>query len=64
LLAWGDEWMLDGREPTLAVVHEPCGETVTPELRCPTCGGSIDSHGTHHLVAGRDLPGPSPSRAP
>jgi DNA-binding HxlR family transcriptional regulator len=58
LLAWGDEWMLDGREPTLAVVHEPCGATVTPELRCPTCGRRVDSHDTHHLMAGRDVPAP------
>jgi DNA-binding HxlR family transcriptional regulator len=54
LLAWGDEWMLDDEEPSLTVVHEPCGEAVTPELRCPRCGQRLEAGDTHHVVLGRD----------
>jgi DNA-binding HxlR family transcriptional regulator len=53
LLAWGDQWMLDGEEPSLIVTHERCGATVTPELRCPNCGERVGAGDTHHVVAGR-----------
>jgi DNA-binding HxlR family transcriptional regulator len=53
LLAWGDEWMADERGPTLTVVHEPCGATVRPELRCPGCGEPLRADDTRHVVAGR-----------
>jgi hypothetical protein len=53
LLAWGDEWMPHDDGRTMTVVHEPCGATVTPELRCPRCDGRIDPTETRHDVAGR-----------
>jgi DNA-binding HxlR family transcriptional regulator len=53
LLAWGDEWMADGHGPSLVVVHESCGATVTPELRCPNCGDAVMADHTRHLVEGR-----------
>jgi DNA-binding HxlR family transcriptional regulator len=53
LLAWGDEWMADGRGPSLVVVHESCGATVTPELRCASCGETVVADDTRHLVEGR-----------
>jgi DNA-binding HxlR family transcriptional regulator len=53
LLAWGDEWMADERGPSLTVVHESCGATVTPELRCANCGEPVRAGDTHHVVVGR-----------
>jgi DNA-binding HxlR family transcriptional regulator len=53
LLAWGDEWMADDRGPSLTVVHESCGATVTPELRCGNCGEPVRAGDTRHVVAGR-----------
>jgi DNA-binding HxlR family transcriptional regulator len=53
LLTWGDEWMPDEHGPSLTVVHEPCGATVTPELRCASCGELVVADDTHHVIAGR-----------
>jgi DNA-binding HxlR family transcriptional regulator len=53
LLAWGDEWMADEWGPSLVVVHESCGATVTPALRCPGCGETVVAGETRHVVAGR-----------
>jgi DNA-binding HxlR family transcriptional regulator len=51
LLAWGDEWMAHEQGRSLALVHEPCGTSVTPELRCPNCGGRVDPAHTRHVIA-------------
>jgi DNA-binding HxlR family transcriptional regulator len=53
LLAWGDHWMAHDDGPSMTVVHEPCGATVTPELRCPSCEGPVDVADVRHVVAGR-----------
>jgi DNA-binding HxlR family transcriptional regulator len=53
LLAWGDEWMADERGPSLTIVHESCGATVMPELRCANCGEPVRAGETRHIVAGR-----------
>lgn len=53
LLAWGDRWMAHEAGPSMTVVHEPCGAEVTPELRCPNCGGKIEVADVRHVVAGR-----------
>ena len=53
LLAWGDEWMADEQGPSLTIVHESCGATVMPELRCANCGELVRAGDTHHVVAGR-----------
>jgi hypothetical protein len=47
--------MTDDRGRTLTVTHEPCGETVTPELRCPNCGEQVLPDDTPHAVAGRGI---------
>lgn len=54
LLAWGDEWMPHDLGRTMTLVHEPCGATVTPELRCPDCDGRIEPADTRHVVLGRE----------
>jgi DNA-binding HxlR family transcriptional regulator len=59
LLAWGDAWMMDDRGPSLTVTHESCGASVTPELRCPSCGEPVHPDQTRHAVAGRDLQPPA-----
>jgi DNA-binding HxlR family transcriptional regulator len=48
LLAWGDRWMGDEKGPSLVIEHEPCGHTITPELRCPACNERVDATATHH----------------
>jgi HxlR-like helix-turn-helix len=53
LLAWGDQWMADERGPSLTIIHESCGATATPELRCANCGQPVVADDTHHVVAGR-----------
>jgi DNA-binding HxlR family transcriptional regulator len=51
LLTWGDDWMLDQEEaPSLTVVHESCGATGTPELRCSACGELVAAGDTHHVI--------------
>jgi DNA-binding HxlR family transcriptional regulator len=52
LLAWGDQWMAHAHGRSLTLVHEPCGSSVTPQLRCPSCGGSMESADTRHVIAG------------
>jgi DNA-binding HxlR family transcriptional regulator len=54
LLAWGDEWMADDNGPSLTVVHEPCGSTATPRLRCETCGYRIEAGTTRHVADAQD----------
>jgi DNA-binding HxlR family transcriptional regulator len=56
LLAWGDRWMADEQGPPLALVHRPCGNRVTPALRCPACGDPIDPRDmrTHREYGPRD----------
>jgi DNA-binding HxlR family transcriptional regulator len=51
LLAWGDRWLADERGRSLTVVHEPCGASVTPQLRCPSCGERIEPGATRHVLA-------------
>jgi DNA-binding HxlR family transcriptional regulator len=51
LLAWGDRWLLDDSEPTLTLLHEPCGAVMTPEVRCPNCEQPVDHAGTRHVVS-------------
>jgi DNA-binding HxlR family transcriptional regulator len=53
LLAWGDRWMAHKDGPSLALVHQPCGATLTPQLRCPRCARRIDPSDTRHVIAGR-----------
>jgi DNA-binding HxlR family transcriptional regulator len=55
LLAWGDEWMMDDRGPTLTVTHEACGASETPELCCPSCGERVHPDDARHTVAGRGV---------
>ncbi|MGH9214579.1 MAG: winged helix-turn-helix transcriptional regulator [Acidimicrobiales bacterium] len=53
LLAWGDQWMADGQEPSLTVIHDACGATTVPELHCSVCGAPVVAGETHHVVDGR-----------
>lgn len=50
LLAWGDRWMIDDLRPSLTLVHEGCGNAVTPELRCPRCSDPIQPRDVHHVI--------------
>jgi DNA-binding HxlR family transcriptional regulator len=38
LLRWGDRWMTEARQPPVTLKHRDCGETIHPELACPSCG--------------------------
>jgi DNA-binding HxlR family transcriptional regulator len=54
LLAWGDEWMLDDETPSLTTIHERCGASVKPELRCSYCSKRLTAGETRHVVTGTD----------
>ncbi len=56
LLAWGDRWMIDGQRPSLTTLHERCGSTVTPELRCPHCADRVEPRDVRHQVVDRAEP--------
>jgi DNA-binding HxlR family transcriptional regulator len=53
LLAWGDQWMAHEEGRPLTLVHEPCGASVVPQLRCPVCGEHVEHADTRHVIAGR-----------
>ncbi len=43
LLAWGDRWMWeDENDRPLHLVHDRCGQRMSPQLACPCCGEAID----------------------
>jgi DNA-binding HxlR family transcriptional regulator len=65
LLAWGDRWAAHEEGTSLTLVHEPCGASVTPQLRCPACDEHIEHADTRHVIVGSRIIVTSPSpRAP
>jgi DNA-binding HxlR family transcriptional regulator len=50
LLAWGDRWRAHEDGPSLTLVHEACGNSVTPQLSCPDCGGHIEPAAMQHVL--------------
>ena len=44
MMRWGDRWSSDG-VPPVRLTHRACGHEVTPEMRCPACGGPIEARG-------------------
>jgi DNA-binding HxlR family transcriptional regulator len=41
LNAWGDRWLASAAGPPFLIVHEPCGRTIAPVVRCEHCGGTL-----------------------
>jgi DNA-binding HxlR family transcriptional regulator len=41
LNAWGDRWLATATGPPHLILHEPCGRTIRPIVRCRHCGGEL-----------------------
>jgi DNA-binding HxlR family transcriptional regulator len=52
LIRWGDEWAPNPAGPPVELVHDTCGQVMTPVLTCPHCHGDVTTANT------RSRPGP------
>jgi DNA-binding HxlR family transcriptional regulator len=43
MLEWGDRWMAGPSGAPVALVHQPCGHSIKPELICPACKLKIEA---------------------
>lgn len=43
LVAWGDKWLLGGKNPPVQYQHQGCGKHFTPVVACSECGEKIDA---------------------
>ena len=41
MLEWGDRWMAGSAGAPVELVHRPCGQSIKPELTCPSCKSKI-----------------------
>jgi DNA-binding HxlR family transcriptional regulator len=46
LVAWGDRW--ESRRTPTEIVHERCGEAMTPVAHCSACGEPVDLDELHY----------------
>jgi DNA-binding HxlR family transcriptional regulator len=42
LMTWGDRWLAGGNGPPEVLIHRPCGQTLSPVIRCEACGAPSD----------------------
>ena len=47
LLRWGDRWAPTPAGPPVVLVHDTCGNVITPVLTCPHCRGDVTPGSVH-----------------
>jgi DNA-binding HxlR family transcriptional regulator len=67
MVEWGDRWMAGRAGVPVELVHQPCGNSIKPELVCPCCKSKIAAREMiarpgpalkHLAMPGQEIPPP------